>query len=214
MATARLEDNQGQVEAVLSGRDPSMRVALPWIAFFDRAIYGEADLPNSCRFNSGSGSYTSHPFFSTAVVAPGEIDDRFRNKGTGQGIGYPMFTLERLVNVAEILRIAGYSPYGYRGAYKQSIEMAIAYYACFAKGAGFAKIITPDHSRLCPNAPQYYGKLVNDVDRMVQVGAYRFPNNAAITAVEATAKKSTSQTATTFSTDAAGEVVSILTAGL
>jgi hypothetical protein len=202
MATARLEDNQGQVEAVLSGRDPSMRVALPWIAFFDRAIYGEADLPNSCRFNSGPDSYTSHPFFSTAVVAPGEIDDRFRNKGTGQGIGYPMFTLERLVNVAEILRIAGYNPYGYRGAYKQSIEMAIAYYACFAKGAGFAKIVTPDNSRLCPNAPQYYGKLVNDVDRMVQIGAYRFPNNAAITAVEATAKKSTSQTLTTFSTDA------------
>jgi hypothetical protein len=139
---------------------------------------------------------------STAVVAPGEIDDRFRNKGTGQGIGYPMFTLERLVNVAEILRVAGYNPYGYRGAYKQSIEMTIAYYACFAKGAGFAKIVTPDNSRLCPNAPQYYSKLVNDVDRMVQIGAYRFPNNAAITAVEATAKKSTSQTLTTFSTDA------------
>jgi hypothetical protein len=65
-----------------------------------------------------------------------------------------------------------------------------------------SKIVTPDNSRLCPNAPQYYGKLVNDVDRMVQIGAYRFPNNAAITAVEATAKKSTSQTATTFSTDA------------
>jgi hypothetical protein len=54
---------------------------------FRSAIYCEADLPNSCRFNSGSDSYTSHPFFSTAVVAPGEIDDRFRNKGTGQGIG-------------------------------------------------------------------------------------------------------------------------------
>jgi hypothetical protein len=202
IATARLLDNQRQVEAVLAGRDPSMRVALPWIAFFDRAIYGEADLPNSCYFNSGTDAYTSHLFFSTPTVAPGEIDDRFRNKSEGQGIGYPMFTLERLVDAAEILRIAGYDAYGYRGVHKQSIELAIGYYACFAKGAGFAKIVTAENSRSCPNAAQYYGKIVNDVDRMVQIGASRFPKNPAIADVEAAAKQSTSQTATTFSTDA------------
>jgi hypothetical protein len=57
-------------------------------------------------------------------------------------------------------------------------------------------------SRLCPNAAQYYGKVVNDVDRIVQIGAYRFSNNAAITGVELEAKKSESDVVTTFSTDA------------
>jgi hypothetical protein len=179
-----------------------MRVALPWIAFFDRAIYGEADLPNSCYFNTGTDGSTSHPFFSTPTVIPGEIDDRFRNKGTGQGIGYPMFTLERLVNAAEILLIAGYDPYAYRGVHLQSIETALRYYACFAKGAGFGKIVSAANSQSCPNAPQYYGKIVNDVDRMEQIGAYRFPNDMMIAAVEAAAKKSTSDVVTTFSTDA------------
>jgi hypothetical protein len=202
LATARLVDNRRRFEAVLSGGDSSMRVALPWIAFFDRAIYGEADLPNSCYFNSGPDSYTSHLFFSTPTVAPGEVDDRFRNKGAGQGIGYPMFTLERLIDAAEILRIGGYDSYGYRGVHHQSIEMAITYYACFGKGAGFGKIVSADNSRSCPNTPQYYGKVVNDVDRMVQIGAYRFPNDTAITAVEAEAKKSTSGAVNTFSTDA------------
>jgi hypothetical protein len=202
MATARLADNQRQIEAVLFGKDPSMRVALPWIAYFDRAIYGEADLPNSCYFNSGADSNSSHLFFSTPNVAPGEIDDRFRNKGEGQGIGYPMFTLERLVNVAEILRVAGFDAYGYRGIHQQSIEVAIGYYACFGKAAGFGKLVSAANSRSCPNAPQYYGKIVNDVDRMAQLGAYRFPSDAAITSVEAAAKKSTSEAVTTFSTDA------------
>lgn len=202
LATARLVDDQRQFEAVLFGKDPSMRVALPWLAYVDRAIYGEADLPNSCYFNSGSDSYTSRPFFSTPVVAAGEIDDRFRNKDAAQGIGYPMFTLERLVDVAEILRVAGYDPYSLRGTRKQSIETAIGYYACFARGAGFSSVVTAENSRSCPNAPQYFGKVVNDVDRMVQIGAYRFPANTAIGSVEAAAKSSTSQAANTFSTDA------------
>jgi hypothetical protein len=202
LATARLVDDQRRFEAVLSGHDPSMRVALPWIAFFDRAIYGEADQPNSCYFNTGTDGSTSHPFFSTPTVASGEIDDRFRNKLAGQGIGYSMFTLERLVNAAEILRIAGYDAYAYRGLHGQSIEKAIGYYGCFAKGAGFGKIVSAENSRSCPNALQYVGKLVNDVDRMVQIGSYRFPNDTEITAVEAAAKKSTSDVVTTFSTDA------------
>jgi len=73
-----------------------MRVASPWIAFFDRAIYGEAGLPNSCYFNSGTDRLTSHPFFSTPTVTTGEVDDRNRNNSAGQGIGYPMLTLEGL----------------------------------------------------------------------------------------------------------------------
>jgi len=111
-----------------------------------------------------------------------------------------MFTLERLVNVAEILRIAGYNRYGYRSPCEHSTEMAISY--LLREGRGFFE---DRHSRqlaLVSQRPAALRKLVNDVDRMVQIGAYRFPNNAALTTVEATAKKSTSQTVTTFSTDA------------
>jgi len=192
LATARLTDNQKEFEAVVNGKDPSIRVTLPWTAFFDRAVYGEEDIPNSCYFNTGADSATSHPFFSTSTVAPGEIDDRFRNKDEAQGIGYPMFTLERLINAAEVLRHAGFEPYHYRGRHGQSIEMAITYYACFARGAGFYKMVTRDNSRSCPDAPQYYGKLVNGVDATVQIGAYLFPQNESITAVESSAKPSAS----------------------
>jgi hypothetical protein len=38
-----------------------------------------------------------------------------RNAKAGQGIGYPMFTLERLYAAAELMQIAGFDPYGYRG---------------------------------------------------------------------------------------------------
>jgi hypothetical protein len=38
-----------------------------------------------------------------------------------------MFTLERLVDAAEALRIAGFDPYGYRGLHKQSLELAMSY---------------------------------------------------------------------------------------
>jgi hypothetical protein len=124
-----------------------------------------------------------HPARSAIASATRALD---------KGSGYPMFTLERLVNVAEIPRIAGYDPYGYRGAHKQSIEMAIAYYACFAKGAGFSKIVTPDNSRLCPNASQYYGKLVNDVDRMVRSAPIAFPTMPRLPWSKPRQRKSTS----------------------
>jgi hypothetical protein len=192
LATARLTDNQKQFEAVLDGKDPSLRVSLPWTAFFDRAIYGEEDVPNSCYFNTGADSTTSHPFFSTSTVAPGEIDDRFRNKDAAQGIGYPMFTLERLINATEILRLAGFDPYRYRGRHGQSIEMAISYYACLARGAGFYKAVTRDNSGSCPDASQYYGQLVSGVDGTVLTGASLFPRNDSITAVESAAKTSAS----------------------
>ena len=111
------------------------------------------------------------------ITADGYVHPEF----AGQGIGYPMFTLERLFNGAEILRAVGLDPYGYRGLHKQSLEMAMQYYSCFAQGAGFYKIVTVENSHSCPNAAQYYGKLVNGVDRMVLVGAYRFPENVKIT---------------------------------
>jgi broad specificity phosphatase PhoE len=60
-----------------------------------------------------------------------------------------MFALERLINATEIIRLAGFDPYRYRGRHGQSIEMAISYYACFARGAGFYKAVTRDNSGSC-----------------------------------------------------------------
>jgi hypothetical protein len=192
LALARDVDKQKEFEAVLNGNESSVRVTLPWVAFFQRAIYGDGDTPNACYANKGADGSTSKPFFQTSVVAAGEIDDRYRNADPGKGIGYPMFTLERLYNSAEILRIAGFDAYGYRGSHRQSIEMATAYYACFAKGAGFFNVITPENSGSCPDAAQYYGKIVSGVDRMVVIGGLRFPSDNAITGVEAAAKTAAS----------------------
>jgi hypothetical protein len=69
-----------------------------------------------------------------------------------------------------------------------------------SQGAGFYKMVTADNSRACPNAAQYYGKLVNGVDRMVLVGADRFVANAAITGLETGARPVASSGP--FSTDA------------
>jgi hypothetical protein len=92
--------------------------------FLQRAIYGEQDIPNACYANTSEDGNTSRPFVQTSIVAPGEIDDRYRNADPGKGIGYPMFMLERLYDAAEVMHNAGFDPYGYRGSHKQSIEMA------------------------------------------------------------------------------------------
>jgi hypothetical protein len=128
----------------------------------------------------------------TPEASTGEIQDRYRNLGPLQGIGYPMFTLEHLIAAAEILRIAGFDPYAYRGRHEQSIEMALAYYACVGKRAGFGKTVTAENSASCPNAAQYYGKIVDGVDQNETFGAYRFPNDQSITEVETAAKTASS----------------------
>ena len=74
------------------------------------------------------------------------------------------------------------------------------YYACYAKDAGFYKTVTAENSGSCPNAAQYYGRLVNGVDRMLLIGAEGFPGNAAITGLQAGAQQTASTGA--FSTDA------------
>ena len=199
LAVARLLDNKRQFEAVLNGGDPRISVSLPWNALLNGAIYGEADVPNACRPNTGSNGQTSKPFFETPVVAPGEIDDRFRNLHPGQGIGYPMFTLERFFDSAEILRIAGFDSYGYRGRNQQSIQKAIRYYACYAKGTGFGKSVTSENAKACPDAAQYVGKVVSGVAPLVTIGAYRFSQDASLTALEAAAKQASSSGA--FSLD-------------
>jgi hypothetical protein len=188
LAIARILDDGRRFNAALSGIDPSIPVLLPWSVFFNRAIYGESDSPMECYPNSGADGLTSHPSYITATVAAGEIQDRYRNLGNLQGIGYPMGTLKGLINAAEILRVSGFDAYGYRGIRRQSIEMAIAYYSCYARAAGFYKSVTADNSRACVNASQYYGKLVNDVEKSILFGAYRFPQNSAFSDLEAAAK--------------------------
>ena len=204
LATARLLNDRSKVNAVLFGGDPAIPVLAPWTQMFEHLIYGQSDGPApGCVHNHEAGSQSSlanHHDYQTLHAAPGEIADRFRNANPSQGIGYPMFTLERLFDAAEIMQIAGFDPYGYRGSHGQSIEMAVEYYACFAKSAGFNRSVTQANSASCANAAQYYGKLVNGVDRMLLVGAERFPGSRAITGLEADAEKSATSGA--FATDA------------
>jgi hypothetical protein len=105
-----------------------------------------------------------------------------------QTFGYPMFTLERLIDAAEILQNAGFDPYGYRGAHGQSIAPALAYYACYGKTPGFYATVSRSNAA-CLNAEQYYGKVANGVDANILVGAYRYPKDRAITDVEGAARE-------------------------
>jgi hypothetical protein len=188
LATARLLDDGRKFTAVLTGADPSIAMSLPWIAYFDHAIYGEADKPIACARNTGPDSLTSHPSFQTPTVAPGEIEDRYRNANPSQAIGYTAGNLKGIFQVAELLRTAGFDLYSYRGAHRQSIEMAAEYYACYAQHVGFYKIVTPENSSACPNYQQYVGHVVNEVEPSILIGAYRFPKNATLIALDAAAK--------------------------
>lgn len=194
LAVARLLDDGRKFTAILTGADPSIPVSLPWIAYFNHAIYGEADTPIACARNSGPDSLTSHPSFQTSTVAPGEIEDRYRNANPAQAIGYTAGNLTGIFEAAELLRASGFDLYGYRGAHGQSIEMATQYYACYAQHAGFYKIVTPGNSGACPNYQQYVGDVVNEVEPSILIGAYRFPKIATITSLDAAAKTAWSST--------------------
>ncbi|MBV8412088.1 MAG: hypothetical protein JOY64_30990 [Alphaproteobacteria bacterium] len=188
LAIARLLDDPHRFDAVLRGGDRSLPVLLPWLRLFDGAIYGENDRPLACYPNTGPDGLHSGSGFTTPVVAPGEVQDRYR-AGVLQTFGYPMFTLERLIDAAEVLRNAGFDPYHYRGNHKQSLEMALQYYACYGKTPGFFATVTRDNARACANFEQYYGKVVNGVDANIVIGAFRLPENLAITDVERAAKE-------------------------
>ena len=140
----------------------------------------------------GSGTLGKSLCESSTWLDCEEINDRFRNSNPSQGVGYPMGSLQSLYMQAELLALAGYEPYGYRGAHGQSIEMATDYYACFAKTAEFRKTITAETSKACPNAQEYVGRVVNGVDTNVVIGAYRFPGDAALSELDAAAKASAS----------------------
>ena len=194
LAIARLFDDGRKFNAVLYGTDRSIPVLLPWTVFFNHAIYGESDSPLECYPNNGPDALTSHPSYITPTVAAGEIQDRYRNQNASQGILYCMGTLRGLIDAAEILRGSGFDPYSYRGIHRQSIEMAIDYYACYARGAGFYKTVTAENCGLCPNSAQYYGKMVNEVEKLVMFGLYCFTGDHSFTDLEPAAKKAASGT--------------------
>jgi hypothetical protein len=188
LAAARLFDDKERFYAALDGRE-AIPVSLPWTRLFNYVIYGVADTPLiRVTPNSSEDPIKSNPAYSTKAVAPGEINDRYRNLNPLQSIGYSMATLMSMFETAEVMRIAGIDAYAYRGTRQQSIEMATQYYACYAQHVGFYNAITPDSARACPDYQQYVGKVVNDVESAVLIGAYRFPGNVAITALDAGAK--------------------------
>jgi hypothetical protein len=189
LAIARLLDDSHKFNAVLYGNDRSIPVAIPWTAYFNHAVYGEHDRPIACHKNKGPDALTSHPFFQTNVVAPGEILDRYRDLNTGQMFGYTMMVLGDLYDMAEIMRNSGFDAYAYRGAHQQSIEMSTQYYACYGKGAGFGKVVTPENSRSCPDYQQYVGQIVNGLGTVILLGADQFPKNPTITGVDAGARE-------------------------
>jgi hypothetical protein len=193
LALARVVDDKPRFTAVLDGGAGASAVKLPWTMLFDHVIYGPADRPLlRITPNTSVDPLKSHPAYSSPIVAAGEINDRYRNSNPSQGMGYPMGSLQGLYMQAELLGLAGYGAYGYRGAHGQSIEMATRYYACFAKTAGFRQTITAENASACPDAQQYVGKVVNGVDVNVVIGAYRFPDDAALTELAAGAKTSAS----------------------
>ncbi len=189
LAAARLFDDKPRFHAALYGGDAAIPMSLPWTELFNYVMYGVSDTPLiRITPNSSEDPRQSSAAYSTKIVAPGEINDRFRDLNPLQGIGYPVYTLEHLYSTAEIMKIAGLDAYGYRGFRRQSVEMATQYYACYARQAGFYKTVTADNARACPDYQQYIGKVVNDVESVILIGAYRFPKNPAITELEAAAR--------------------------
>jgi hypothetical protein len=193
LALARLVDDKPGFAAVLDGGVDAGAVKLPWVVLFDHIIYGPADRPLlRITPNTSVDPRNSHPAYSTSVVAAGEINDPYRNSNPAQGMGYPMGSLQGLFMQAELLRLAGYDAYGYRGAHGQSIAMATRYYACFAKVAGFRQTITAENGKACPDVQQYIGKVVNAVDANVMIGAYRFPDDPLLAELDTAARTSAS----------------------
>jgi hypothetical protein len=188
LAIARLLDDGRKFNAVIYGNDRSIPVAIPWTNWFNHAVYGEHDKPIACHKNTGPDSLASHPSFQTAVVAPGEIEDRYRNANAGQAFGYTLGVLAGLFEMSVLMKNAGFDALRYRGTHQQSIEMATQYYACYGRDVGFKKTVTADNAHACPDYQQYIGQIVNGLETDIVMGAYRFPGNSVISELEAAAK--------------------------
>ncbi len=194
-AVARLLDDPHALDSVMTGRDPRRPLLVPFDVEFDHAIYGDRDHPAECNANSGATGPTSHPSFQTVTVDSGEIIDRYRNATPLQGMGYPMFTLQRLIDIAELLRASGFDPYGYHGQHGQSITKALDFYACYGQQPGFSAVVTHTNASACGNVAQYEGKIVDGVDQMSLFGTFRFPNDEALTRVEQRARTASATSA-------------------
>jgi len=72
--------------------------------------------------------------------------------------------------------------------HEQSIEMAAQYYACYAQAVGFKNTATTENAKSCPDFQQYVGKIVNDVESVIVIGAYRFSSNSSLTMLDQAAK--------------------------
>jgi hypothetical protein len=188
LAIARLLDDGRKFNAILYGTDRSIPLAISWTDWFNHAVYGEHDKPIGCHKNSGPDRLTSPPSFQTAVATPGEIEDRYRNANATQGFGYTLGVLTALFEMSDLMKNAGFDALMYRGTHQQSIELATQYYACYGKNVGFKKTVTADNARACPDYQQYIGQIVNGLETDIVIGAYQFPGNTAISALEAEAK--------------------------
>lgn len=186
LAIASLLNDHHKIDAVIYGRADS--VSVPLLSWFNRAIYGFSDSPLSCYRNTGVDGYSSRPSFQTNEVAPGEIDDRYRNANSHQAFNYALGVLESLYKMATILSNSGYNFLTYKGMHDQSIELSTKYYACYGRYVGYGKKVTADNAKSCSNVDQYVGKIVENLPKVIIFGAYRFPRNAEITELEKSAK--------------------------
>jgi hypothetical protein len=171
LSIARLLDDGRGFNAVLYGNDRSIPMGMPWTQYFNHAVYGKNDRPIACYKNSGADRLSSHGSFQTSVVAPGEIEDRYRNANPAQGFGYTLGVLADFYDMADLMKNAGFNVLSYRGTHGQSVEMAADYYACYGKYVGFKKPVTADNARACPDYQQYIGQIVNGLETDIVMGA-------------------------------------------
>lgn len=189
LSLSRLLDDQESFNAALNGGSGGEAVKLPWIELFDHIIYGKNDFPLlNITPNTAVDPLQNHSAYSTAMVAPGEINDRFRHANPLQSFGYASGSLEGLYMAAEVLRTAGFDAYIYRASHEQSLEMATRYYACFAKSAGFDQVVTRENSGRCADVRQYLGSIVSGVAPTILIGTYRYPEDSDLAALDAATK--------------------------
>jgi len=188
LSIARLLDDGRKFNAVLYGNDRSIPVDLFWTKYFSRAIYGHGDSPIQCYKNSSPDSLTSKSSFQTPVVAPGEIEDRYRHSSPAQAFGYSTGVLADFLVEADMLKNAGFDAFGYQGEHGQTIQLAADYYACFGKTPGFKKLVTAENARACPDYQEYVGQIVNGLETAVVMAAYNFPHDPLLTELDASAK--------------------------
>jgi hypothetical protein len=188
LAIARLLDDGRKFNAVLYGNDRSIPVDLYWTKYFSHAIYGNNDKPIQCYKNSGPDSLTSTSSFQTPIVAPGEVEDRYRHANPAQAFGYTTGVLADYLVEGELLKNAGFDAFAYRGPRGQTIQMAVDYYSCYGKTPGFKQKVTADNARACADYQEYIGQIVNGLETVVVMGAYHFPQDSLLSELDAAAK--------------------------